>query len=555
MLTSLSIQNYALISGLEISFSPGFSVLTGETGAGKSIILGALSLILGQRADSRAIKQGAHKCTIEGIFNISDYRLEDFFSEKDWEYDAQHCIIRREIYESGKSRAFINDVPVSLSDLKELVGRLIDVHSQHQNLLLGDNRFQLQVIDSLSGQPEIFAEYRRNYNAYISLKKQLDNLQQEAAESRTEEDYLRFQLQQLDEAGLTRGEQAVLEQEIETLSHTEEIKAGLFRLIQLLSDDENGVILRLKESLSTCQSLQKIYAPSEEIEKRIQSAYIDLRELLRETGRLEELLEYDPERLQMLNDRLNLIYTLQQKHHMQSVEELIDLRESIREKIQSIDNFDERIAVLQHQTEQAYTEVCLLAEKISSIRKETAGKFEKQLTEKVSLLGMPHMRFSCQIDPKISPDYTGIDTVTFLFSANKNVGPMPMSQIASGGEISRIMLGVKALVAGSMALPTIIFDEIDTGVSGEIADKMGLIMKELGSVMQVITITHLPQIAAQGNVHYHVYKEEKGNTSETHIRELKPEERIKEIASMLSGSELSDAALENARNLLRIQKK
>ncbi len=552
MLTSLSIQNYALISRLEIDFHPGFSVLTGETGAGKSIILGALSLILGQRADTKSIKQGANKCVIEGVFNISSYQLEDFFNQKEWDYDTRYCIIRREIFDNGKSRAFINDVPVGLSDLKELVSLLIDVHSQHQNLMLGDNHFQMQVIDVLSGHPELFATYKKTYSEYVSLKKELNALQKEASESTQEEDYLRFQIQQLEEANLVSGEQTQLEQDIETLSHVEEIKGNLFRLSQLLSDEEQGTVLFLKESLSVTQSLQKIYPDAKEIQERLETSYIDLKELSREISNKEEALEYDPERLNVLNERLNMIFSLQQKHRVSTIEELIEIRDSMSKKIQAIEHFDEQISILQKQTETAYENVLSIASQLSQIRQEASSILEKKLTEKARFLGMPNMNFMCQLEKKNSPDHSGFDNITFLFSANKNVALQSVSQIASGGEISRLMLCIKALIADSTTLPTIIFDEIDSGVSGEIADKMGEIMKEMGNVMQVITITHLPQIAAKGSNHYFVFKEETENSTETHIRQLKQEERIKEVAQMLSGSELSNAALENAKNLLNL---
>lgn len=555
MLTSLSIRNYALISHLEIDFYSGFSVLTGETGAGKSIILGALSLILGQRADTKAIKQGSDKCTIEGAFDIASYRLKEVFTEKDWEYDAQHCIIRRELYASGKSRAFINDTPVSLNDIRELVGKLIDVHSQHQNLLLGDDRFQMQVVDALTGRKDLLEGYQQEYKKYIGFKKELAALKKEAEESRAEEDYLRYQVAQLEEAGLQEGEQAGLEQEIKTLSHIEEIKSGLFRLSQLLSGDEQGVVSLLKEGTQIGQSIQKIYSEAQEIHERLESAYIDMKELSREVALLEDSLEYQPEKLQELNERLNMLFTLQQKHRVNSVEELIEIRDNMQSKLTTIDNFDEQIARGQKETEAAFEAVCVLAKQLSEHRKKAASSLEKELTAKVSPLGMPNMRFACRISPKPQPDSSGMDEITFLFSANKNVDLQPVASIASGGEIARLMLGIKALIAGSIALPTLIFDEIDTGVSGDIAGKMGDIMKELGQVMQVVTITHLPQIAAKGDHHYYVYKEEKKEATETHIKELSDDERIREIAQMLSGAELTEAAIANAKELLKTNNK
>ncbi|MDR1119536.1 MAG: DNA repair protein RecN [Dysgonamonadaceae bacterium] len=550
MLSALSIQNYALISKLEIDFNKGFSVLTGETGAGKSIILGALSLILGQRADSKSIKQGKDKCIIEGVFDIASYDLESFFTEQSWEYDAQHCIIRREIHVSGKSRAFINDTPVALNDMKELVGRLIDVHSQHQNLLLGDDRFQMRVLDALTGQADLLSAYRQTYNRYVAAQKQLNVLKKEAENSRLEEDYLRYQYKQLDEAHLKTGEQTLLEQEIEMLSHVEEIKSKLFSVSQLLTNEEHGIVLQLKEALSATQSIQKIYPPAQETIERLESAYLDIKDLSTEIESREENMEYDPQRLSLLNERLDMLFSLQQKHRVRSVEELIAIRDDMEKKLSSIEHSEEQIAAREKEVETIYTQVLLFAGQISEIRRKTARQLEKDLTNKVSVLGMPNMQFSCRLEQKPQVDSYGLDAVTFLFSANKNVAMMPVSQIASGGEISRLMLGVKALIAGAMALPSIIFDEIDTGVSGEIADKMGDIMKALGTVMQVITITHLPQIAAKGDHHYFVYKNDTQDATETNIRLLSHDERIREIAQMLSGSNLTEAAIANAKELL-----
>jgi DNA repair protein RecN (Recombination protein N) len=554
MLSSLTIQNYALISRLEINFNRGFSVLTGETGAGKSIILGALSLILGQRADSKSIRQGEDKCIIEAVFDISLYDMEDFFARQDWEYDARHCIIRREIHASGKSRAFINDTPVALGDLKELVGRLIDVHSQHQNLLLGDDRFQLRVVDALAGHRDLFAAYGETYRQYAALQKQLGALKKDAEENRAEEDYLRFQTGQLEEAGLKAGEQAELEREVETLSHAEEIKGALFRIAQLLAGEEQGAVLRLKDALSAAQSLLKIYLPAREMAERLETVYLDVKDLAADVEKREESLEYDPQRLALLNERLDMIFSLQQKHRAGSVEELIAIRASMEERLLSIDRSDEQIATLEKECEEAFARTLSLAGRISEARRLAARRLETELKDRVGVLGMSNMRFACRLEQKAQPDGSGLDAVTFLFSANKNAEMMPVSQIASGGEISRLMLGIKALIAGEMALPTVIFDEIDTGVSGEIAGKMGGIMRELGAVMQVIAITHLPQIAALGDMHYLVYKNDTDEATETNIRLLSHDERVREIAQMLSGSGLTDAATANARELLKSKK-
>ncbi len=551
MLASLTIQNYALISRLEIDFSNGFSVMTGETGAGKSIILGAISLILGQRADSKSIKQNEDKCLIEGVFNISSYQLQSFFEERELEYDATHCILRRELWSSGKSRAFINDTPVSLNDLKELGSHLIDIHSQHQNLMLGDNRFQLQVLDVLAGNKKLIKQYQSAYYVYASIGKQLKELKQKMDQDASEEDYLRFQFGQLEEANLKPGEQAELEAESETLSHIEDIKNGIYRIYQTLSDDDRGVISALKDSLNTSQGLVNLYPHALEMTERLQTAYLDLKDLSQELGAQQEKLELDPERLQWVNERLDLLYSLQKKHKVDSVEALIDLYNEISKKLQEINRFDEQLAELQKESESALQNVWQLAGQLTVTRKNTATRLEQELVRKVSVLGMPNMQFSCEMTLREQPDATGVDDICFLFSANKNGVLKPVAQTASGGEISRLMLGIKALIAGAMALPSIIFDEIDTGVSGEVSDKMGRIMHELGKVMQVIAITHLPQIAAQGKNHYFVYKNDTQDTTETHIRKLSGEERIREIAQMLSGTELTEAALEHAKLLLK----
>ncbi|GHU63568.1 DNA repair protein RecN [Bacteroidia bacterium] len=549
MLRSLTIQNYALISRLEMDIPEGFSVITGETGAGKSIILGALSLILGQRADAKSIKQNESKCRIEGIFDISSYQLESYFKDRDLEYDDQQCIFRREIWSSGKSRAFINDSPVSLNDLKELGAFLIDIHSQHQNLLLGDNRFQLNVLDALANNKELTVLYTAAFKKYTNRKKEYTELKEKINRQTIEEDYIRFQFNQLDEAKLQADEQDELEKESERLSHTEEIKASLYQIEEYLSADEKGIVSLLKNTLNTAQSLQKIY--DRNFAERIETAYLDLKDLALEVNLLQEKLNYNPERLKEINDRLDTIYTLQQKHRLQSVEELIALRDNLEKQIFVIDNCDEELAQLEKSVNNSLSALLKLAQSLSKVRKDTAQVLEKSLIKKISVLGMPDMRFSVEILPKEHPDASGADNVNFLFSANKNGDLKPVSQIASGGEISRLMLGIKALIAGAVALPTIIFDEIDTGVSGEIADKMGEIMRQMGETMQVITISHLPQIASKGQAQFLVYKENNEKLTETRIRRLSHEERIKEIAQLLSGSKLTDAAIENAKELLK----
>ncbi len=554
MLSSLSIKNYALISHLEVDFSKGFSVLTGETGAGKSIILGALSLILGQRADAKSIREGENKCQIEGIFDISAYNLKAFFDENDLEYDPGNCILRREISVSGKSRAFINDTPVGLNELKTLGSQLIDIHSQHQNLLLSDGYFQIQVLDALSDNQSIRKEYREEFVRYESLKKQLQSIKSKASDKATEQDYLQFQYNQLIEANLKENEQAELESESEILSHLEEIKGGLFKIESLLNGEENNILSTLKEILNTVSTLNKIYPDSKEIADRLESLFIELKDISTEISSKQERLELDPERLQYVNERLDLLYNLQQKHKVNSCEALIELRNSLEKKLNEIHNYDEQIVELESLLQSSFEKITGLGRNLSSSRKKASLIFEKKLVETVAPLGIPNMKFSCEITEKSNPDITGIDNIQFLFSANKNATLKPVSETASGGEISRLMLGIKSLIAGAMALPTIIFDEIDTGVSGEIADKMGEIMYQLGTKMQVITITHLPQIAAKGTIHYYVYKEDIENITETNIKILNHEERIREIAQMLSGSELTQAAMEHAKNLIKDKK-
>ncbi|MCC8145057.1 MAG: DNA repair protein RecN [Bacteroidales bacterium] len=551
MLKSLTIQNYALISRLEMDFNNGLSVITGETGAGKSIIIGALSLILGQRADSKSIKKGADKCIIEGLFDISSYNLQSFFKERDLEFDHRDCILRREIWKSGKSRAFINDTPVSLADLKELGTSLIDIHSQHQNLLLGNNDFQLQVIDTLAGNKKLRDSYTKTYDEYKLLQKQLKDLQEKAHNHSIEQDYIRFQYQQLEEAGLKENEQTELEEEQEMLSHVEEIKKGLFHIEQILTSD-NGIVSSLKESRNISGSLSKIYPASQNIYERLETAYIDLKDLSLDITRQNENLELDPDRLQWVTERLDLIYTLQKKHNVNTLEELIGLKDNLYAQLQEIENYDEEIKKKEKSLFLHEKKLTDLAQQLSKTRVKTVKYLEKELTNKVSSIGMPSVRFICDLKKKDHPSTTGIDEISFLFTANKNGELKPVSQTASGGEISRLMLGIKALIAGATALPTIIFDEIDTGVSGEIADKMGTIMHEMGKVMQVIVITHLPQIAAKGDYQYFVYKEETDKETESNIRLLSTEERVKDIAQMLSGSKLSDAAIQNAKELLKL---
>lgn len=550
MLRSLYIQNYALIEKLDISFETGFSVITGETGAGKSIILGAIGLLLGQRADVKAIRQGASKCIIEARFDISAYNMRPFFEENELEYDTE-CILRREVQSSGKSRAFINDTPASLVQVKELGEQLIDVHSQHQNLLLNKEGFQLNVLDILAHNDVALEEYYSLYNEWRQIEHELSELVTLAEQSRADEDYIRFQLEQLEEAHLSEGEQEELEQEAETLSHAEDIKAGLYRVEQVFASDEGGLLSYLKDSLNTLNNLQKVYQPAGELAQRVESTYIELKDISQEVSSQGESVEFNPARLDEVNDRLNLIYSLQQKHRVQTVEELITLTNEYRNRLSTITSYDERIVELTIRKEAQFKKVKKQAEVLTKARATAAREVEKQLAARLIPLGMPNVRFQVEMGLKKEPGMQGEDTVNFLFSANKNGMLQSISSVASGGEIARVMLSIKAMIAGAVKLPTIVFDEIDTGVSGEIADRMADMMQEMGdSNRQVISITHLPQIAARGRAHYKVYKKDSDTETNSHIRRLTNEERVEEIAHMLSGATLTEAALSNAKSLL-----
>ncbi|MCD7971231.1 MAG: DNA repair protein RecN [Candidatus Azobacteroides sp.] len=551
MLTDLFIQNYALISRLEMQLGEGFYVLTGETGAGKSILIGALSLILGQRADIKTIKSNEDKCIIEASFNISAYQLQDFFEKNDIDY-YEECILRREIHVSGKSRAFINDTPVSLTILKELASALIDIHSQHQNLLLSDNRFQMRVLDILSHNAGLLKDYGKAFTHYKFLQNQLREIIEQADKNKADEEYFRFQFEQLEAAKLSENEQESLEEEVATLTHAEEIKSGLYKIFQLLNREEAGVVSLLKDSTNIASSISKVYPAGEEILERLNSCYIDLKDLSDDLETRAERIEFEPERLQQITDRLNLIYSLQQKHRVSSIKELLEIELSLREKLHSIEYMDEDIEKLQKQIQEQLKETLSIAKKISGNRKKAATTLEKNLVERLAYLGMSNVKFHVEFTERETPNETGTDQVRFLFSANKSMPLHPVAETASGGEISRLMLCIKALIASATSLPTIIFDEIDTGVSGEIADKMGIIMEEMSRYMQVISITHLPQIAARGNGHFKVYKEEKDGKTYTNIKLLSQSERITEIAQMLSGAKITDAAISNAKVLLKI---
>lgn len=552
MLRSLYIQNYALIEKLDIRFETGFSVITGETGAGKSIILGAIGLLLGQRADVKSIRMGAVKCVIEARFDISVYAMRPFFEENELEYEEE-CILRREVHASGKSRAFINDTPASLTQIKELGEQLIDVHSQHQNLLLNKEGFQFGVLDLLAHNDQPLELYRQLYAGWKQIDKELAELTAQSDQSKVDEDYVRFQLEQLEEADLTEGEQEELERESEVLSHAEEIKAGLYRVDQMFSSDEGGLLPTLKEGLTTLRGLQKVYQPAGELSDRLESAYIELKDISQEVGVQSEDIEFNPTRLEEVNDRLNLIYTLQQKHRVQTLDELINLTVEYREKLSVITSYDDRIADLIARRDAQYNKVKKQALLLTQARTTAAREVEKQMAARLVPLGMPNVRFQVEMGVRKEPGLQGEDTVSFLFSANKNGTLQSISSVASGGEIARVMLSIKAMIAGAVKLPTIVFDEIDTGVSGEIADRMADIMQEMGEQnRQVISITHLPQIAARGRMHYKVYKRDNDTETNSHIRRLTDEERVEEIAHMLSGSTLTEAALSNAKSLLKI---
>lgn len=551
MLQSIHIQNYALIESLDIDFHSGFSVITGETGAGKSIILGAIGLLVGQRADIKAIKTGANKCIVEARFNISSYQLEAFFEEHDLEYEDGECILRRELLASGKSRAFINDTPASLAQMKALGEKLIDVHSQHQNLLLNHEDFQLSVIDILANDEEQLTAYKALYQDYKRTSHELAQLIEQAEKSRQDEDYISFQVNQLEEANLQSGEQEELEQEAETLSHTEDIKASLYKVDQLMASDDTTLLSVTKECMQALQGISRVFAPAQEWIDRLESCYIELKDLANDVSSAGEDVEFNPTRLEFVNDRLNLIYTLQQKHHVSSVDELIAIAKGLRTQLDAITSSDDRIQELTRQKEDLYNKVKASARLLTDMRTIAAQEIEKQMQAYLVPLGMPNVRFAVELTPRKEPDATGMDYVNFLFSANKNGTLQQVASIASGGEIARVMLSLKAMIAGAVKLPTIIFDEIDTGVSGSIAEKMAFIMQDMGQAdRQVISITHLPQIAARGAHHYKVYKEDTETGTNSHIRPLIHEERINEIANMLSGATLTEAALNNAKALL-----
>lgn len=552
MLKQLYIKNFTLIDELNISLYPGFSVITGETGAGKSIILGAIGLLLGNRADSKAIKAGRDRCVIEAHFDLSRYGMQKFFDDNDIDYDADDTIIRRELTAAGKSRAFINDTPVPLTRMRELGEQLVDIHSQHQNLLLQKEDFQLNVVDIIAQDADQLKVYQKEYYAYRKAKELLEELKAEIAKNRENEEFMRFQHKELDDANLQEGELEQLEQEAETLSHSEDIKTALFEADNALSGDDDSILDKLKNATHQLENICDVYPSMADVAGRMQSSYIELKDIAQEISSNVDHVEFDPNRLDAINTRLDKLYTLQQKFHVETVTELIATRDRIVEQLSHIDNGDEDI----EEKEKEVAALLVKAEKqaalLTSIRQKSAKAIEKEMKGRLIPLGIPNVRFEIAFaDKPLSGN--GADKVSFLFSANKSTQLQPVSQVASGGEIARVMLSLKAMISGAVKLPTIIFDEIDTGVSGKIAEKMADIMEEMGlQNRQVLSITHLPQIAAKGSHHYKVLKEETENGTISHMKELNNQERIEEIAQMLSGSDITQAALANAKELLRI---
>ena len=550
MLKHLYIKNFTLIDELDISLYEGFSVITGETGAGKSIILGAIALLLGQRADSKTIKQGADKCVIEAHFDLSRYNMQAFFDENDIEYDADDCIIRRELTAAGKSRAFINDTPVALSMLKELGDQLMDVHSQHQNLLLNKQDFQLEVVDIIADDATQLAKYQQTYAAYQSAEKELAELQAAIERNRENRDFLQFQYEELQNAHLLEGEQEELEQRSDTMEHSEDIKSALYTTDNALSAEQNGVIEQLRSSLSALRSIEAVYPEVGDLIQRIDSSYIDLKDVAHEISSLLESVDFDPAELDQVNNRLDRIYELEKKYHVDAIEALIEKRDNLQQQLQAIENGDESLDEVKARLSQLEAQARKEAEALTKLRTKAAKKIEDEMQKRLVPLGMPHVRFSIQLTA-IELGINGTDRVSFLFSANTSTPLQPVSQVASGGEIARVMLSLKAMISGAVKLPTIIFDEIDTGVSGKTAEMMAQIMKEMGGHgRQVISITHLPQIAALGSVHYKVEKNETANGTTSKMRQLDANERVREIAQMLSGSDVSEAAIQNAKALL-----
>ena len=553
MIRHLYIRNFTIIEELDIDLFPGFSVITGETGAGKSIVLGAIGLLKGQRADSKMIRTGADRCIVEAHFNLSKYDMKAFFTDNDIDYDAADCIVRREITAAGKSRAFINDTPVPLAILKELGEKLIDVHSQHQNLLLGRQDFQLSVIDIIADDQNELAAYREAYTLMKDKERELKRVKEEIENNRSKADFMQYQYDELDAAKLIDGEQEDLEQKAERMSHSEEIKSALYDADNALSADDTGAITLLRSARSALNQVDRVLPIAGELAARMDSAYIELKDIAQEiSGQLEEV-DFNPADLDSVNNRLDKIYSLEKKYHVESVGALIALHDKLQRQLADIENTDERLNQLQAEVDKATAKCSQRADVLSGRRKKSAKSIQAEVMERLVTLGMPNVRFEIQITQD-SLGSNGQDTIDFLFSANKNGTLQQVAQVASGGEIARLMLSLKAMISGAVKLPTIIFDEIDTGVSGKIAERMAQIMKEMGdSERQVISITHLPQIAALGSTHYKVFKEDNAEGTVSRMQLLSASERINEIAQMLSGSDITTAAISNAKELLKMK--
>lgn len=552
MLKYLNIRNYTLIENLELDFRPGFSVITGETGAGKSVLLGAISMMLGQRSDAKSVREGAERCIIEGHFDISSFDMRSLFDENDLEYDEKECIVRRELSVTGRSRAFINDTPVSVALMKELGNRLIDIHSQHQNLLLGDKDFQLNILDALSDTAPMLSSYRTLFDEYVRMRKKLAEMKEHLEKSRSDEEWLRFQCEEIERAALHDGEQDELEQELQELTHAEEIKAALYGAANAIDGDDGcNLVQSLRDAANALSRISAHYPAAAELSDRLESNYIELKDCSEELRSRMEQVTFAPDRLEQVEQRLDLLYTLMKKHKCSCVNELIALATDYRTRLEHITNGDDAICELQKDCDNLRKELTARASAITALRKEAALHLQKEMTDILITLGMPLIRFEVQFAD--TPDFTamGCDVVTFLFSANSISPLQPLADVASGGEMARVMLALKSLVAARANQPTLIFDEIDTGISGVLAERMGLLMQKMGaSQRQVISITHLPQVAALGATHYKVYKEETPAGTRTNILRLNDEERVREIAQMMSGEVLTDAAIDNAKLLL-----
>lgn len=549
MVTSLVIKNYALIDNLNIDLEKGFSIITGETGAGKSIIIGAMSLILGQRADTSVINDNSRKCIVEAIFDVKNYNIKKFFNDNEIDY-FEKTIIRREISPEGRSRAFINDTPVNLSTLKQITKNLIDIHSQHDSLELNKSSFQTEAIDLFSNNSQTLKKYQQNFNEFKKLNTELSDLQEKANKQKADSDYYQFQFDQINKADLNENEQEELEKEQKTLSHTEEIKSNLSKINFLLENDEHSTIGMLKDAAKSADNILNYLPKAQEISDRLESALIDLQDLANESEIINNDLELDPERLEFVNSRLDTIYNLQHKFNVSSVKELLKIKNDFSEKLHQISSFDEKIAQKKQEINNIKQKLIKLSEQLHKKRTENKKAFENKIISLLENLGIPNAKFTVEINKIDNFTSLGTDAVLFLFSANKNSQQQPVNKIASGGELSRLMLSIKYIISKSKTLPTIIFDEIDTGVSGEIAAKMGILLKKMSENLQIINITHLPQIAAKGNNHFLVYKKEKSDKTSTQIYKLNYKQRINEIAKMLSGTNITKSAIENAKELL-----